>query len=274
MSVYCTIPNSVTSIGVGAFAGCQNLTSVTISNSVTEIHRYVFMNCQRLISVTIPDGVERIYYETFSDCSNLISITIPHSVEFVENEAFQNCNSLKHIYLQREQPPAIERRTFKGFNINDCELHVPIGCKSEYEKAEGWKNFKNIVEDNDKSTKFVEDWEGTMGLPDFLFSNDDDFHSLTENVIDIEKQDEINSVFRDEVDNMVKTINEEFDRLKEKCIAGFYTFRGLLDIISESKGRKFVSENFDAIELAWKKSKAPKISQASYDILKDSFLPF
>ena len=117
----------------------------------------------------------------------------------------------------------------------------------------------------------VEEWEDTPGLPPFFSEEDDDFTVLTKNVINLEKQYEINSVFRDEVDNMIKTINEEFDRLKEKCIAGFYTLRDLLGILSESKGRKFVSENFDAIELAWKKSKAPKISQASYNILRESF---
>ena len=40
-----TIPNSVTSIGVGAFAGCSGLTSVTIPNSVTSIGDGAFAGC-------------------------------------------------------------------------------------------------------------------------------------------------------------------------------------------------------------------------------------
>jgi len=116
-----------------------------------------------------------------------------------------------------------------------------------------------------------EKWEELDGLPPFFSNDDDDFTVLAENAINLEKQYMTNPVFKDEVDNMMKTINEEFDRLKEKCIAGFYTFRGLLDVLSESKGRKFVSENFDAIELSWKKSKAPKTSQTSFNILRESF---
>ena len=43
-----TIPNSVTSIGVGAFAGCSSLTSVEIPNSVTSIGEYAFESCRNL----------------------------------------------------------------------------------------------------------------------------------------------------------------------------------------------------------------------------------
>ena len=41
-----TIPDSVTMIGWGAFAGCTGLTSVTIPDSVTKIGRYAFLVAQ------------------------------------------------------------------------------------------------------------------------------------------------------------------------------------------------------------------------------------
>jgi hypothetical protein len=40
-----TIPDSVTSIGDGAFADCSSLTSITIPNSVTSIGNYAFYSC-------------------------------------------------------------------------------------------------------------------------------------------------------------------------------------------------------------------------------------
>lgn len=43
-----TIPDSVTSIGSGAFEDCQSLTSVTIGNGVTFIGEHAFNGCQRL----------------------------------------------------------------------------------------------------------------------------------------------------------------------------------------------------------------------------------
>ena len=51
-----TIPNSVTSIGLGAFDGCNGLASVTIPDSVTSIGNYAFRGCSGLASVTIPNS--------------------------------------------------------------------------------------------------------------------------------------------------------------------------------------------------------------------------
>ena len=50
-----TIPDSVTSIGSGAFSGCSGLTSVTIPDSVTSIGDYAFYGCSRLMNVTFSD---------------------------------------------------------------------------------------------------------------------------------------------------------------------------------------------------------------------------
>jgi uncharacterized repeat protein (TIGR02543 family) len=47
-----TIPNSVTSIGDSAFAGCTSLTSITIPSNVTKIEQFAFNGCTNLISVT------------------------------------------------------------------------------------------------------------------------------------------------------------------------------------------------------------------------------
>ena len=94
-----TIPNSVTSIGGGAFSGCSSLTSVTIPNSVTSIGTYAFQGCSSLSSVTIPNNVTSIEAGAFSGCSSLTSVTIPNSVTSIGSSAFSGCSSLTSVTI-------------------------------------------------------------------------------------------------------------------------------------------------------------------------------
>ena len=94
-----TIPNSVTSIGGGAFSGCSSLTSVTIPNSVTSIGTYAFQGCSSLSSVTIPNNVTSIEAGAFSGCSSLTSVTIPNGVTSIGDEAFYKCSGLTSVTI-------------------------------------------------------------------------------------------------------------------------------------------------------------------------------
>ena len=71
------IPNSVTSIGVGAFEGCKSLESINIPNSVTSIESSAFEWCESLESINIPNSVTSIESSAFEWCESLESIYIP-----------------------------------------------------------------------------------------------------------------------------------------------------------------------------------------------------
>ena len=84
----------VTTIGDGAFEGCDSLTSITIPNSVITIGEGAFYRCTSLTSITIPDSVTTIGNGAFFDCDSLTSITIPNSVTTIGKNAFYGCTSL------------------------------------------------------------------------------------------------------------------------------------------------------------------------------------
>ena len=112
-----TIPNSVTSIGEGAFFGCSSMTSITIPNSVTSIGLGAFGDCTGLTSpvynahifafmptsysgaYTIPDGIESIAGGAFNGCNGLTSVTIPNSVTSIGKGAFYGCSSMTSITI-------------------------------------------------------------------------------------------------------------------------------------------------------------------------------
>ena len=121
------IPNSVTSIGVWAFYECSSLTSVTISNSVTSIGEYAFSSCISLTSVTIPNSVTSIGKSAFSSCISLTSVTIPNSVTSIGSSAFNSCYSLTSVTIPNSVT-SIEGGTF--YNCGLTSVTIPNSVTS------------------------------------------------------------------------------------------------------------------------------------------------
>ncbi len=117
-----TIPNSVTSIGGGAFRGCSELTSVTIPNSVTFIGNIAFYGC-----------------------SGLTSVTIPNSVTFIGKYAFYNCSGLTKMVSLAVEPPTCGEGVFEKVDKTTCQLLVPEESINKYKTADQWKEFLNIL---------------------------------------------------------------------------------------------------------------------------------
>jgi len=87
-----TIPNTVTSIGILAFFGCDNLTDIAISSGVTNIGNGAFAECASLTNITLPKNVASIGMYAFNGCASLESINMPANLTSIGEEAFGNCS--------------------------------------------------------------------------------------------------------------------------------------------------------------------------------------
>ena len=108
-----TIGKGVTSIGDGAFSNCTGLTSITIPDSVTSIGDWVFSRCTGLTSVTIGKGVTSIGSYAFRYCTGLTSVTIGGSVTSIGYEAFSGCRGLTSVTIP-DSVTSIDREAFSG----------------------------------------------------------------------------------------------------------------------------------------------------------------
>ena len=100
------IPSSVTTIGYGAFEGCQNVTGITFPEGLTSIDDYAFWNCDQLTSVTIGENVKSIGDYAFYDCGDLATINGCEGVEHLGESAF-GCTAWNDDICDDEKTPCL-----------------------------------------------------------------------------------------------------------------------------------------------------------------------
>jgi hypothetical protein len=135
-----TIPDTVTSIGAGAFEECVKLTSVTIPGSVRTIGEDAFDLCG-LTSVSIGGGVISIGEYAFSECQSLTSVTIPASVTSIGDYAFFYCGSnLRRVFFGGNAPYADDTVFIDAQDATAYYLAGTVGWSSTFagRPAELW----------------------------------------------------------------------------------------------------------------------------------------
>ena len=96
------IPKNYNLATYHAFAGCQNLVTVTFEKdcSLEAIGTSMFANCGKLRAVNnLPSSVAIINIDAFANCKSLTEITLPQSLYSVNRGAFYGCSSITKVVI-------------------------------------------------------------------------------------------------------------------------------------------------------------------------------
>ena len=94
------VPQSVKTIGVKAFCGCDSLQNIMFEDGVSDlvIEQYAFENCKNINRLVITSGIKETKYGAFNDAHiNKLVITTTHPKSFYEYYLLRD-NTIETIY--------------------------------------------------------------------------------------------------------------------------------------------------------------------------------
>ena len=138
--------DNLTTIGAGAFEGCEHLTMLNLTNctNMTTIGQNAFRAIPNVWLIMLPESITTIGTGAFSGCTNLQNLYLPGSLTTIAESAFSNCSSLQSLTL----PQSVTELGVSLFNgctaLKDLYVQRTTPPSASYQTFDGW--FQNYAE--------------------------------------------------------------------------------------------------------------------------------
>ncbi len=129
------IPETVETIGEGAFNSCPALKTATVK--CENISDYAFAYCEALETVELSTNVKTIGEGAFGECSSLKLITLPVSIKNIGADAFDCCDLTAQYCGTKEQWDLIEHSDNLYENIKIVYLNINLSDNQVFTAMKG-----------------------------------------------------------------------------------------------------------------------------------------
>ena len=137
------IPYSITSLGEGVFAGCENIEKFS-GNFVSYDGKAIVYNnklicvlpkdnsitegrIHKLSSIANSNVIRHLGKSCFSGCVNMRRVDIDSDIESIGDNAFEGCTNLCEIHFTGAYAPTLNENVFKFENVReDLKIFVPV----------------------------------------------------------------------------------------------------------------------------------------------------
>ena len=179
-----TLPDSIISIGTDVFSWCTALTTVNLGNSAVSIGTGAFGFCTALTTVDFGNSVVSIGDSAFAYCTRLESVTLPDSIVSIGAGAFSSCTDLDSVTI----PSRVQMIGHSAFDYGSLssktklgELHY-TGTKAQWDEL--MEKEISYTDDKGPQTGSIRDLNPMLKNPE----NFDCAHTVSFECGDLEKK--------------------------------------------------------------------------------------
>ena len=158
------VGEGVTLVSGEAFSNLENLEKISLPNSLVTIGPGAFHGNDKLTSVLIPKNVLFIYDKAFSDCTSLTTLVFCGLTSIYDN-AFYYCQALSSITCFSVEPLYCTGLAYGDAtseeSAKDLPVYVPAESVSKYKAHSSWKMYKILPLSERPNTRIID--TGTAG---------------------------------------------------------------------------------------------------------------